>query len=99
MKGRTIEDAAIVMSPADTVATALADLEAERTIPVDGGEVTIGEPIRFGHKFALCAHDDGEDVLKYGAVIGRTTRPIEAGEWVHTHNMTSIRGQPEEETE
>mgnify|MGYP001103041182 CR=1 FL=1 len=27
--------------------------------------------------------------MKYGAPIGRATRDIEAGEYIHTHNMAS----------
>jgi len=28
-------------------------------------------------------------VVKFGARIGRATRPIAAGEWVHLHNLAS----------
>jgi altronate dehydratase small subunit len=35
----------------------------------------------------------GADVLKYGQVIGRTSRAIKAGEHVHVHNVESARGR------
>lgn len=40
-----------------------------------------------GHKIALKAITVGEAILKYGQVIGHATRPIEAGEHVHSHNL------------
>ena len=42
-----------------------------------------------GHKYALCDIAAGDYVVKYGEVIGRATRDILAGEWVHTHNLKS----------
>ncbi|MBR6744624.1 MAG: altronate dehydratase [Clostridia bacterium] len=42
-----------------------------------------------GHKYALRPIAEGEAVVKYGEIIGRATRPITEGEWVHTHNLRS----------
>ena len=42
-----------------------------------------------GHKYALCDIAAGDYVVKYGEVIGRATKDILAGEWVHTHNLKS----------
>lgn len=42
-----------------------------------------------GHKLALQAIPAGEYVIKYGQIIGRATRDIAPGEWVHTHNVAS----------
>ena len=47
------------------------------------------ERIPNGHKFALTDIPDGEYVIKYGEVIGRATKSISKGEWVHTHNLKS----------
>jgi len=94
MKGETIDDAAIRMATADNVVTALEDLPAGRAFSVDGETVTLVEPVEFGHKFALTALEPGDTVRKYGEVIGTATEPIAAGEWVHTHNVVSTRGQP-----
>jgi len=97
MKGETIDDAAIRMAPEDNVVTALEDLPAGRAFDVDGGTVTLAEPVEFGHKFALASLDPGDTVRKYGEVVGTATEPIAAGEWVHTHNVVSTRGQPGDE--
>ena len=51
-----------------------------------------------GHKYALSDIGCGENVIKYGNPIGRATRDIKCGEWVHTHNMsTNLSGTLEYE--
>jgi altronate hydrolase len=42
-----------------------------------------------GHKYALRFIAAGDAVIKYGEIIGRATRDITEGEWVHTHNVRS----------
>ena len=42
-----------------------------------------------GHKIALRGIASGEDIVKYGVVIGRATAEIPAGSWVHLHVMHS----------
>lgn len=65
------KDGLLVINPRDNVGVTLT---ARGEIPA-------------GHKIALRDIDEGEAVIKYGAVIGRATKPIHAGEWVHTHNL------------
>ena len=36
---------------------------------------------------------NGEDIVKYGVVIGRATADIPAGSWVHLHVMRSVYDQ------
>src|SRR5438552_4039870 len=45
--------------------------------------------IQAGHKVALSAIPAGASVIKYGWPIGRATRDISTGDWVHTHNCAS----------
>lgn len=47
------------------------------------------ESVPAGHKFALRDIAEGEYIVKYGEIIGRATREIKKGEWVHTHNVKS----------
>ena len=47
------------------------------------------EQIPKGHKFALRDIKCGEKVKKYGHTIGRATKDIKKGEWVHSHNLRS----------
>lgn len=94
MKGEVLDDAALLMHGEDSVATALADLAAGRSVSLpDGGTVAVEADVPFGHTFALEPIAAGDDVRKYGEVIGTATARIAAGEWVHTHNCESGRGR------
>ena len=48
-----------------------------------------------GHKYALCDLHPGDAVIKYGYPIGRATKEIVKGEWVHTHNLRTSLGETE----
>ncbi len=48
------------------------------------------EEIPSGHKIALRDISAGEDILKYGVVIGRAVQDIRKGSWVHLHVMRSL---------
>jgi altronate hydrolase len=85
--------AALVISAADNVATALEALAAGRALEVGGRLVTVREPIASGHKIALVAIAAGAPVIKYGSAIGLATIDIPAGAHVHTHNLASTRGR------
>jgi altronate dehydratase len=87
---------AIVLDPADDVATALADLSAGSMVALSGaidGEIAVMEKIRFGHKIALRAIEPGEVLRKYGEVIGRATARIQPGAHVHRRNLEGDRGR------
>lgn len=78
----------VVIHPDDNVAVALADIAAGGAIQLpDGRSIEARTDIAFSHKVALVDIGEGADVLKYGEVIGQTRAAIEAGEWVHTHNL------------
>ena len=98
MKGEPIDDVAIRMADGDNVLMALADLSAGRAVAVDGRVIVLSEDVAFGHKFAIEWLEPGDKIRKYGEVIGKTTASIEPGEWVHTHNCESMRGQPSSDT-
>ncbi len=66
------------------VAVAPADLPAGEMLP--GGATVIGSVPR-GHKVALRDIAVDGPVLKYGQIIGHATRPIAAGEHVHSHHL------------
>ena len=79
----------IVISPGDSVGVALTALK--KGARADG--VTLAEDIERGHKFALKEIKAGENVIKYGEVIGRALCDIAPGEHIHTHNMkTCLEG-------
>jgi hypothetical protein len=77
----------------DNVATMLNDAPEFEPVRITGegkgSAVSAANPIRSGHKIALRPIAEGDPVLKYGFPIGRATRAIAAGEWVHLHNCAS----------
>lgn len=88
---------AIIIKPEDNVATALRDLSRGDVAAVGVGDgtvaVTLLDAIVFGHKFARRDIARGEDILKYGEVIGRATADIPQGAHAHVQNIESLRGR------
>ncbi len=88
---------ALAIKQQDNVATAIRDIPAGKPAEVGVGEenvrVTVNTNISFGHKFALRQIRNGEEILKYGTVIGRATQDIQPGDHVHVHNVESTRGR------
>lgn len=76
----------------DSVAVALQDLPAGTEVELMGSQLRLGEAIPTGHKFALVDILLGEPVIKYGFPIGEASQPIEAGQWVYTHNLKTRLG-------
>ena len=88
---------AIVIKSQENVATAIRDIPAGKKAEVGVGEesvsVTVSKDISFGHKLSLRHIRNGEEIIKYGTVIGRATQDIQPGEHVHVHNVESTRGR------
>jgi len=88
---------AIQIDEKDNVATTTSEVdvgEALEVISPDGKVILkpkLAEPIPFGHKLAIKPIKKGENIVKYGEVIGVATQPIKAGAWVNTHNVGSSR--------
>lgn len=82
----------IKIHPADKVAVALCPLSAGTVISIDQKEITLLEDIPQGHKFALQDLSENEPVIKYGYPIGITKEPVQAGSWIHVHNMKTALG-------
>ena len=76
----------------DNVAVALRPLAKGETMGKAGAEVCRREDIPQGHKFALRPIKAGEEVVKYGFRIGYAKEDIEAGAWVHVHNVKTALG-------
>lgn len=80
----------------DNVAVAQHAAAKGETLKAGDAVVTAREDIPQGHKIALVPIAAGEAVVKYGFPIGHATEPVEAGSWVHTHNMrTNLSGEEE----
>lgn len=87
----------IVIKGKDNVATALREIKQDETVAVAVGdekkELTVRETIPFGHKFAIRDIQKGENIFKYGEVIGRAIHNIPLGAHAHIHNIESLRGR------
>ena len=55
--------------------------------------ITLREDIPANHKFAAAEVPAGAPILKYGLNIGRASRNIARGDYVHVHNVESNRGR------
>ena len=88
---------AVVIDPADNVATIMDALKAKETVEVNVAgktkRVKASGKVPFGHKIAIAAIKKGEQVTKYGASIGSALKDIKVGEHVHIHNIESNRGR------
>ncbi len=87
----------IVLTAKDNVATALEHIPQtdKLQIKIDGNPVivSLSQPIQFGHKFAINPIEAGENIIKYGEIIGRALTNITPGEHVHVHNLEGTRGR------
>lgn len=87
---------AVLINKEDNVATATKDLAQGEKVIVQSEnstlEVEVKEPIMFGHKFSMKDINKGDNIVKYGEVIGIATKYIANYEHVHVHNVDSVRG-------
>lgn len=79
----------LLLAPGDNIAVACTELPAGTERQVAGTRVVLASKVDVGHKFAVRRIAQGERIVKYGAPIGRATRDIAPGEYVHTHNVVS----------
>ena len=81
----------LLLNQRDNVAVAIRALRGGEQVEAGGRLLAVGEDIPLGHKVAVAGIAAGEDVVKYGEVIGRTTSAIAPGRHVHVHNVVSAR--------
>jgi len=86
---------AIQIDGHDNVATATSNVSENETLEVISpeGDVILKpktfDVIPFGHKLALVDLEPGDEIIKYGEIIGVASKWIKVGAWVHTHNVES----------
>ncbi|MFX0132706.1 MAG: UxaA family hydrolase [Candidatus Hodarchaeota archaeon] len=79
----------IIMNSEDNCATALATISKDAEIEINGNSIKLNEDIEIAHKIALKDLKKGDLIKKYGEIIGIAIIDIKAGDWIHTHNITS----------
>lgn len=90
---------ALKINEKDNVATVFsngAERGAAVTVKDEKGvekEIVISEDIPYGHKLAIRDIAKGELIIKYGEEIGIAVADIKKGDYVHVHNLESMRGR------
>ena len=87
----------VVLDKIDNVATSLIDMKGGQEVKINidnkNKKVVVKVDIEFGHKFAVADIVKGENVIKYGQIIGMASEDIKTGDFVHVHNLKSKRGR------
>ncbi|MBR1438659.1 MAG: UxaA family hydrolase [Synergistaceae bacterium] len=85
---------ALLIDETDNVVTCVEEVPAGNEVFYrKGGEVLslkAAENIPYCHKAALRDFSEGEEVIKYGEMIGRTNSAIVKGGWVSDKNIYSV---------
>lgn len=74
---------------------ALEDMNSKENLDLawEGEIIVTREKIPFGFKVSIKEIQKGEDIIKYGEVIGKAKKNILPGELVHIHNVEGTRGR------
>ena len=79
----------MLLRPGDTVFVLRDQIAAGEAIFVEGVAVSFAQALGLGHKIARLQVKIGQQMIKYGAPIGRASRDIAPGDHVHLHNLVS----------
>ena len=88
---------ALMMDARDNVATAIGAVTAGEEVAILSTKQEVVQRIKardslpLGHKIAVMDISSGDEIRKYGAVIGRASKDITTGQYVHIHNVESNR--------
>ena len=83
------DNVANLIGPGSKGETAVCRIEGQ-----DGeASIELLEDIPSNHKFAFTDISKGDEIIKYGLVIGEATADIARGAYVHAHNIDSKRGR------
>ena len=88
-----MKDVILVLHETDNVGVALEPVDPGtecRVVDNPAVQVTVRDHIPFCHKIALRDIKAGENILKYGEVLGTAEKDVPAGTWVHCHNLGEL---------
>jgi altronate hydrolase len=84
----TAENSAIHLHASDNIAVARVPLTPGQKLKIDGTiEILVRDSVPAGHKLALRRINPGENLIRYGQVMGTAKVVIEPGNHVHVHNV------------
>ncbi|MCG7494443.1 UxaA family hydrolase [Thalassobius sp. Cn5-15] len=84
-KKKEVEGSFLQLNPQDNVVIALADLPSGFDLRRFG--CALNGVVPRGHKIAVTPIKSGENVVRYGQIIGQATADIAPGDHVHTANL------------
>lgn len=87
-----LADVAVLLEPNDGVAIAKQPLLPRTVLRTANGEIKVAQMIPPGHKVALKSLAVGDEVRRYGQIIGFATQPINPGDHVHSQNLSVGEG-------
>lgn len=73
--------------PQDNVLAALKDLPKGTHIDFNGMPFELATPVEAKHKFTVSELAVGDEIIMYGALVGKATKPIAQGESITTENV------------
>jgi altronate dehydratase small subunit len=93
-----MEHKAIVINTEDNVANMIGPGNKGLQIKCNVADSSIEtvkllDDVPSNHKFAFRDMKKGEPVIKYGLNIGKASKNISKGQYVHVHNIESNRGR------
>jgi altronate hydrolase len=88
----TAENSAIYLHPNDNIAIARVPVSEGLALRIAGRQIRTRATIPAGHKVAIRAIAAGENIVRYGQLMGRAKIAIDPGDHVHTHNVTFEEG-------
>jgi len=80
----------LILNEKDNVAVALKDIPQSSTFNLQNNSIQVQSDIRAGFKISMTQIPQGQNVIKYGHIIGRAIVDIAPGEEVHIKNMKSV---------
>ena len=84
----------LIADPSDNVGVVLETVYPGDSVDFGMVRVTAAAEIHVPGKMALVPISAEAPVRKFGGIIGLASRPIQAGEWVHSHNLHSAAKEP-----
>ncbi len=82
-----MSDRVLKLDSSDNVLVALADLKQGEQIDFSGKSYTLVSNVPAKHKFATLDLPAGADVVMYGVLVGKATKPISQGQALTTSNV------------
>ena len=93
VQGETTAQAYLKIHPDDNVLVALKDLSSGTSISFADGELVLQQDVSAKHKFFIHDMAEGDEVIMYGALVGKAQTAIPKGGLMTTQNTKHAAGE------